>query len=325
MSEHVWLKSCVGMVSVLVCGCSSGTEVTEPPQMEAFALKFVASDGVQAMGCEDVLTVDLEGRPATFGMSDLRFYISDIKFLNSQGDVLDIELDQNPFQFANEAGQVSLIDLTDTAKGSCDGAAIAFSEGTSRTNDVIRGRTVLDDVAHVSFDVGISQAMMQHVIANNTAEGAPSPMREMYWSWASGYRHFVLNGVINDGTQDGEAYLHLGSRACGEMGELALENQSECRFINTPRVELDMTDLNEQVVALDLSVIIADLDFKSPQYDPMTFEVIGEQTGIECHSGPMQPDCEMVFQSFGLDLTSGKADASKNRVFSVKSESDIAR
>ncbi|WDT76931.1 MAG: hypothetical protein MPW16_06875 [Candidatus Manganitrophus sp.] len=50
----------------------------------------------------------------------------------------------------------------------------------------------------MTFDLGVSQPLMKATIANNTAEGAPSPLNEMYWSWASGYRHFVMNFAVED-------------------------------------------------------------------------------------------------------------------------------
>ena len=72
------------------------------------------------------------------------------------------------------------------------------------------------------------------VIANNTPEGAPSPLGEMYWSWATGYRHFVFNFTVTAGSGDtGDGYLHVGSLDCGAEGTLALEDRDACGFVNT--------------------------------------------------------------------------------------------
>ena len=66
---------------------------------------------------------------------------------------------------------------------------------------------------------------------------------------------------------------------------------------------------------LDIPALLASLDFISPIYDPETFEPIGEGPGVECHSSPMQPDCETIFTNVGLDMASGSASATANTVF----------
>ena len=45
----------------------------------------------------------------------------------------------------------------------------------------------------------------------------------------------------------------------------------------------------------------------SPIYDPMTFEVIGQGPGVECHSSPIQADCPQIFDNVGLDMTTGSS------------------
>jgi hypothetical protein len=40
----------------------------------------------------------------------------------------------------------------------------------------------------VTFEVGVPQHLMKTTIATSSAEGAPSPLGEMYWSWNSGIR-----------------------------------------------------------------------------------------------------------------------------------------
>lgn len=302
--------------TALVCaaallGCG---EPDETPS--AFSLRFVATSEGQPVGCADRLTGLGPSGEHSGGISDLRFYVSNLKFYDSAGAEVALTLDENEFQYRDAAGQVSLIDLTGNTEGTCAGSAIAFAEGTARTNDAISGTTLVGSVARVTFDVGVPQALMQDVIANNTAEGAPSPLNEMYWSWATGYRHFVLNLAVE--TADGEAgggYLHIGSRDCGAEGELALEKRDACSYVNTPAVALDDFDLETGTVAVDLKAVLAGLDFVSPIYDPMTFEVIGEGPGVECHSSPMQEDCTRLFASFGLDIATGTAEPASDVVF----------
>jgi uncharacterized repeat protein (TIGR04052 family) len=209
-----------------------------------------------------------------------------------------------------------MIDLTSNATGSCAATAISFSEGTERVHEAITGTTLVEDVASLSFDVGVPQSLMQEIILNNTVEAAPSPLNEMYWSWNSGYRHFVFNFTTSDGVDDGEGYVHIGSTGCTNAdGELALETRDTCALVNTPAVSVPEFDLATDVIAVDLAEILSAVDFLSPIYDPKTFEIIGEQVGVECHSFSGQPDCESVFDAFGLDLDSGGSAPESNQVF----------
>jgi hypothetical protein len=188
-------------------------------------------------------------------------------------------------------------------------------EGTARTHTAITGTTFVKDVAQVTFDVGVPQPVMKKVIAENTAEGSPSPLAEMYWSWNSGYRHLVFNFTVKDAANtSGEGYLHVGSRACGAMGMKALADRDKCDFVNTPAVSLTGFDLTKDKVGLDLRKLLAGLDFVSPLYD-MNFMVIGQGPGVECHSGPTQDDCPIVFGSLGVDIGTGSSTAASNTVF----------
>jgi len=319
MVTNVLLKSCfLGFAaSALLTGC--GSDDPEPPEPRAFALTFAATADGKHVGCEDSIDgVGADGTD-TVGLSDLRFYVSNLKLWNDKQQEVELTLDENDFQHASDAGQVSLVDLTGNTKGSCAGNAIAFAEGTKRTNDAITGTTVVEQVKSISFDVGVPQAVMQDVIGNHTPEGAPSPLAEMQWTWATGYRHFVMNFTVTDADgKTGDGYAHVGSRDCGPADGLALEDRPRCDFVNTPQVSLGGFDLDESVVTLDVPALLADLDFVSPVYDLDTFEVIGEGPGVECHSSPMQPDCPTIFEHFGLDIDSGTAKASKNVVFGVE-------
>jgi hypothetical protein len=178
--------------------------------------------------------------------------------------------------------------------------------------------TEVEHVTSESFDVGVPQALMQEVIGSGSVEAAPSPLNELYWSWATGYRHFAFNMTATDGIDTGEGYLHIGSVDCAGEGELALESQDECGLINTPAVELADFDLATNVVSLDIPTLLAGLDFLAPIYDPETFEVIGEGVGVECHSSSMQPHCEPYFANVGLDLATGQATAADNLAFGVE-------
>ena len=297
---------------LVACG-GDDTTATEPLP---FALRFAALSNGAPVGCTTLLSGLGPDGADSVGLSDLRFYVSHLELLDARGAPLETTLDANEFQYQSDAGSVSLVDLTGNSAGTCADNAIAGAEGTARTHEAITG-TVRGSIARVAFDVGVPQDLMRETIANNTPEGAPSPLNEMYWNWASGYRHFVMNFTVGDPSGAGEGYVHVGSRNCGPDDGLALEDRAACEFINTPAVSLDVTDLELDAVVLDLERLLQGIDFVAPIYDTTTFEVIGEGPGVECHSSPMQPDCASVFSNLGLDMTSGAASATSNGVFSI--------
>ncbi len=304
------------LVVAAACAALACDDTVDEPSMSPFELRFQAVANGSPVGCTDTIEGLGPDGAHRVGISDLRFYISDVRFEDAAGEPVRVELDEGEFQYHGEAGIVSLVDLTGTDEGSCAGNAIAFAEGTARTHSAITGMTFPDNVVAVSFDVGVSQPVMKAVIAETTAEAAPSPLNEMYWSWASGYRHLVFNFTVDDGAGGaGDGYVHVGSRDCGMPDGKALADRDACGFVNTPVVRIEGFDLSQDTVRVDLSTLLAGLDFVTPIHDMETFEVIGEGPGVSCHSGPMQAACGAVFDNLGVDMATGGAAASGNRVF----------
>jgi hypothetical protein len=52
----------------------------------------------------------------------------------------------------------TLIDLISNTDGTCKDAAVAFAEGTARTNLAMMGKTNVEDLAEIHFDVGVPHA-----------------------------------------------------------------------------------------------------------------------------------------------------------------------
>jgi uncharacterized repeat protein (TIGR04052 family) len=312
-------KSWLFGLSAALCLVGCGSDGADSPAPREFALKFAAMAEGKHIGCEDrVEGLGPDGGDSV-GLADVRFYVSNLRLWDAAEREVALTLDENEFQYSSQVGQVSLVDLTGNSQGSCAGNAIAFAEGTKRTNDAITGKTVVEQVKGVSFDVGVPQAVMQDVIASHTPEGAPSPLAEMQWTWASGYRHLVMNFTVSDARgRTGDGYAHVGSRDCGPADGLALEDRPRCDFVNTPQVTLENFDLEQGVVTLDVPRLLADLLFIAPVYDLETFEVIGEGPGVACHASPAQLDCAKLFEHLGLDMGAGTAKASANVVFGVE-------
>jgi uncharacterized repeat protein (TIGR04052 family) len=288
-------------------GCGDD-EVVTPEEMADFALRFAAVYQGAEVGCGDRLTGLGMAGTSEAEVSDLRFYVSNVQFFDEAGDPVALELDENEFQYDSAEGDVAMIDLTGTSAGACAGTGLSFPEGTARTNNVLTGRTFVDRVRQVTFEVGVPQRLQKAVIANHTAEDAPSPLREMHWSWGYAYRNFVMNFTIADGSVAGEGYLHVGSTACGGDGVKALTDQQSCGRPNAAAVLLSSFSLADDTVGIDLAALMSNLDFLVDQSQVLV-------PGVACHSSVDQPDCPQIFTNLGIDITDGGARADLNTVF----------
>lgn len=300
--------------SLIVLGAAMSACGPEP--VAAFALKFAAVVDGNEVRCANQLSGFGPGGSNTIGIKDLRFYVSNVRFTDKDGKAVELELESDEFQLNDATGSVALIDLTGEADAMCADGSDAAAEGTARMNTSLRGKTQLGTVARIAFDIGVPQPLMKSMIATNTAEAAPSPMNEMYWSWASGYRHFVFNFSVQSGSNSrGGGNVHIGSRDCGPDDGKALEDRATCTYVNTPAVAMTGFDLKTNTIGIDLKRLLTDVDFVAPIYDPQTFQVIGQGPGVACHSAPTQPHCANVFAELGLDSATGLATAASNEVF----------
>jgi len=297
--------------SLLIAGCGGDGGGNDTATSQAFALRFAAVDAGHVVSCGSTMSGFGPNQTDDVQISDLRFYVSNLQFFTAQGQKLAVELDRNEFQYVSDDGTVALVDLTDTSAGACAGTGLSYPEGTARTNAAITGKADAGKIERVSFDVGVPQHLMKKVIADHTAEDAPSPLAEMHWSWAFAYRHFVMNFTMVDGNGTaGEGYVHVGSTDCGGDGTKALTDREACGNLNTPAVSLTKFDVATDTVAVNIRKILANVDFEMAATDSTV-------PGVACHSSVEQPDCAMIFANFGLNQATGTASAQRNTVFSI--------
>ncbi len=314
---------------------SSNTQVSTTEKPTPFTLNFKAISGDFEVNCDNAIDGLGPNGDYSVGIADLRFFISHLQFFDANGKNIAITLDSNEFQLNHPQGSVALIDFTGNDSGFCD----AGQEGTARTNSVIKGTLSNNtSIAKVSFDVGVSQPVMQAVVAaTDVITDVPSPLGELIWSWASGYRHFVVNFVAMDASHNDitvNSGFHIGSTDCSNSGK-ALADKNSCGRLNTPKVTLNNFDPAINTVTVDLKAVFAnvkDSDFVRETWstinngdsshciderrkDDGASCVTSQQFGLQCHSGTMQAACASLFPNFGLTLADGSADASKNSVF----------
>lgn len=328
------------LLSLTLNGCggsdSSETHTSAPsptpaPPVQSFTLNFAPTANGAPVNCSNIVTGLGPNESYSVNIMDWRFYISDLAFYDTAGNRLPVYLDDNSFQLNESTGSVALIDFTDRSTGLCSDA----QEGTARTNTKITG-TYTGDVANVGFRVGVPQALMKATIAStDDVNDAPSPLGELYWSWASGYRHFVLNFAAMDSAHTDmveNSGFHIGSRDCGTQGGKALSDRETCGLINNPEVYLPGFDLENNLVTVDLAALLSNVresDFLSDSWEDYGDDeslcldsrrngnscVTAQSFGIQCHSGATQTACVSLFPNFGLNLTTGTADSESNIVF----------
>jgi uncharacterized repeat protein (TIGR04052 family) len=303
----------IAFVAVTFSACGGGGGGGGDRADTPLQLRFNAVADGQEVNCgSDISGVGPDGG-SRIGISDLRFYVSNVVAYDESGKEIDTEIDYNDFQYKDSGGSVALIDLTSNTTGACANPILA-AEGTARTNKVL---SLLVDgskkINGVAFDIGVPQRLMKETIVNYTAEDAPSPLGELYWSWASGYRHFLFNFQIKNSNRTGEGYIHVGSRDCGGNGAQALLDKEECGFVNNPKVMLTGFDPDKNEITVDVKRILQGASFASEGHGSAGL-------GLACHSAPAttQPDCAPVFANLGVSLETGQSNAAANSVFSYR-------
>ncbi|NWF79232.1 MAG: metallo-mystery pair system four-Cys motif protein [Chloroflexi bacterium] len=245
--------------------------------------------------------------------TDLRFYVSNIRLVNAQGQEVPLELAQDGvWQYQN----VALLDFEDGSAGCSEG-------GNTALNSVVKGSVPAGRYTAVAFDLGVPFALNHADVAV-----APSPLniQALWWNWQGGYKFMrvdMLTGapgaaiemsapaptmdmsatapasqgeMAEGGTPAPTAwFIHLGSTGC-QSNDRAAPPAAPCSNPNLVSARLDGFDPSKSVIVADLASLLqpVPLDQNTP-----------EPPG--CMSGPMDPDCPTLFSSFGLDLTTGAA------------------
>ena len=101
---------------VLLAGCGSDSE-SSVQENTPFSLNFIAKSAGETVTCDNSHNQFGTDELHAIAISDLRFYVSNIKFYNENNEEVSIELASNDFQRQSEQGFVGLIDLTSNTSG----------------------------------------------------------------------------------------------------------------------------------------------------------------------------------------------------------------
>jgi uncharacterized repeat protein (TIGR04052 family) len=261
-------------LAVALAACADDTaEGTVPTREYPVSIAFSAQVGDDPFACGTPYTL---GDPGTeFVGSDLRLFVYDFVAIDSDGTHHAVVLDD---EVVWQTENIALLDFE-------DGSATCIN-GTEATNSVVSGTTTTDDVAAVSFWVGVPEAENH---ANQALAEPPLSVTSMFWSWTSGYKFIRIDGAT---TGLGDAFrYHLGSTACTRVSNVDIE----CERPNRAYIELDAYDPASEVVVFDLAALFADSDL-----DENT-----EGSAPGCMSELGDDDCDAPAAALGLDPTTG--------------------
>jgi uncharacterized repeat protein (TIGR04052 family) len=216
---------------------------------------------------------------------DFRFYVSDLRLVNDDGDEVPVTVaERAPFQ----ASGVALLDFEDGTEGCADGNAAL--------NHVVTGTVPAGDYVGVVFSLSVPEELNH---GNPATAPAPLQAGGMSWGWLMGYRFFVGELAEVDGM--GIGLFHLGSTGCdnsqgeggaGGEGGAAPDFSSPptvaCDNPNRPEIRIDDFDVEEDVIVADLGAAFAEVDLTTMamchgtgEACPPLFSAVGLETNNE--------------------------------------------
>jgi uncharacterized repeat protein (TIGR04052 family) len=295
-------------LAMLLAACGS----SDNDDMQNLSIQFAAQANGADVKCGVVNEVSNLGTTnKTAQIQDLRFYISNLKLINSKGEAVAVSLTPNDYQ---DFG-VALLDFED-ATGVCAGDA--------KLNTSIVGKVKSDTYTGIQFTLGVpdtgTDSTGKSIALNHsqlTAMTKPLDVAAMDWGWQLGRKFAKIefqptDGVVNQkGTADlsddsvvKSWVVHIGATGCTGSDATGYS----CTNPNLANITLNSFDVSKQKVVLDVSALLAQSDISLNK----------EKDAVGCMSGTTDKECPALFEAFGLDLATGNASATKTQsVFKV--------
>lgn len=248
----------------------------------AVALEFGAVNGTTPVTCNQRLTA-LGTTSVDAQVKDLRFYVSNVAMIRSDGARVALELGANDDwnHTAADGNRLTLVDLED-ATGSC-------AAGTAATNAFVRGSVPAGRYVGVEFTVGVPSALNHSDYATAVK---PLDIQAMAWSWQSGRKFAKVEVTDPDGATGSWTAktfnFHLGSTGC--TGNPATGEIVTCTAANRMAVSFPSFDPATQKIVLDIQALTAGNDI-----------TVNQAGAPGCMSGGTDPECAAVFQTIGID------------------------
>lgn len=259
-------------------GSSSGTPA---PLSVSIPFGVMAGDAEVACG-QDVAGVGTTS--STVKVTDARFYVHDVRLLNSSGQEVPVALEQDGTW---QKDNVALLDF-ETGSPGC-------SEGTAATHKAVTGTVPAGTYNGLVFKLGVPFAL-NHL--DTATAPAPLNLTSMWWNWNGGYKFLKLDMTTTGAA--GGWFIHVGSTGCTPEGNAP----TTCTNTNTMEVRLTEFEPGHHDVELDLLGLLA------------TSNVDVNAAGAPgCMSGQTDPECAPLFQKLGLAI--GSTPAGTQTAFSA--------
>lgn len=275
-------------LALTACGGDSGNS-TPTPATKSITIDFAAVSDTTPVTCATPLS-NLGTNNASGTLADMRFYVSNVKLVRSDGSEAALTLGTNDnYNATVGADSVTLIDLEDKT-GNC--------VGTTGTNSVITGTVPWGNYVGMKMTLGVPLSM-NHTDQTASVSVTPAAINNavhpgMAWSWAGG-RKFTKVEVTNSTWTAPTFTTHLGSTGCTGANPAAGQ-VSACSRPNRPDLQFANFNPDTQKIALDVKALLAKNDV-----------TVNGGGASGCMSGATDPECQAIFDALGLDLTAGAA------------------
>ena len=260
---------------------------------EAIEIRFEARVAEQPFACGQTYT-GLGTDAATATPQDFRFYVHDVRLVTDSGEEHPVDLADDG---AHQGGGVALLDFED-GTGSCtNGTTELFTtlKGTVRAQP--RHNEAGESVySEIRFKIGVPHEQNH---ADLTTLPAPLNDTTMSWSWNAGHIFFAAWGVFGDKTPF-DLGVHVGSTGC--EGDAMAGEVVACSKQNLPEIALAGFDHDSSKILVDWGALFGKLSLAAP---PTTCEEKDGEPDCACHSFGPAPLCTPMFDSLGLDWSSG--------------------
>lgn len=261
------------LVAVTLLLGLTGCGDDETPQVGPVEIHFSASIGQAPFQCGQVID-GLGVSNTSLAFIDLRLYVHDVALVRADGTAQPVVLDDDGIW---QKDGVALLDFEDGCEN-----------GTAQLNTTVKGQVLGTGFTGVRFSVGVPVELnsMDTVLENR---GSPLNQSALFWSWRSGYKYVRLDA-------DSRFFrFHLGAVNC--------DDDFSCNDVNIPTFDLGGFNVDQHAIDLDVAMLVEGSDLSTNT----------EGTAPGCMGEPSDPDCQSIFDRFGLGQGTASAFTVKER------------
>ncbi len=267
---------------------------------QSITLQFAAKVGAEDFQCSEAGTAKIYSgvgsQPSEVSFKDFRFYVSNIRLINSTGDEVPLAMDSDgAFQLQQGDDHVALLDFE-------DGTANCSDVGNANLNSRVTGSVTPGTYTGVVFELGVPFTM-NHLDVGTAV--SPLNISSLYWAWAIGHKFMRLDLDVAGTPWN----VHIGSIMCTTDGMTSPPSE-ECARPNRATIRLEGFDPATDTIEFDAAAIVAQSDITAN---------LGQPTP-GCQSFPHdEPDCTSLFSTLGITYTTGSCttDCSEQTPFRI--------